>query len=106
MINGVEVFESSIAIHVSNKNEVTYTSSTFDNTAETIDTSPAISEEDALNTAIRALEIEGNISQKGIKLYVYNKLEETKLVYWAILPPSNIEVKTHKNAVTHPTNNI
>jgi len=80
-VNGVEVFDSSIAVHVSNKNEVTYTSSTFDKTVETIDTTPNISEEDALNAAIRTLEIEGAISQKEIKLYVYNKLDETKLVY-------------------------
>ena len=80
-VNGVEVFDSSIAVHVSNNNKVSYTSSTFDNTVETIDTTPTISEEDALNTAINALEIEGAITQKEIKLYVYNKLDETKLVY-------------------------
>lgn len=80
-VNGVEVFESSIAIHVSNNNKVTYTSSTFDSSVETINTTPTISEDDALNSAISALEIEGAISQKEIKLYVYNKLEDTRLVY-------------------------
>jgi predicted small secreted protein len=80
-VNGVEVFDSSIAIHVSNKNVVTYTASTFDSAIETIDTTPNISEEDALNAAINALQIEGKISQKEVKLYVYNKLDGTKLVY-------------------------
>jgi predicted small secreted protein len=80
-VNGVEVFDSSIAIHVSNNNAVTYTASTFDRTVTSIDTAPAISEEDALNAAISALNIEGVISQREVKLYVYNKLDETKLVY-------------------------
>ena len=80
-VNGVEVFDSSIAIHVSNNNEVTYTASTIDKSVDSIDTNPNISEDDALNIAIEALKIEGVISQKEIKLYVYNKFEETKLVY-------------------------
>ncbi len=80
-VNGVEVFDSSIAIHVSNNNEVTYTSSTIDNTVETIDTTPSITEAEALNAAIHALDLQGVIAQKEVKLYVYNKLNETKLVY-------------------------
>lgn len=80
-VNGVEVYDSSIAIHVSNKDKVTYTSSTYDNSVETIDTNPNITNNEALNIAITALNIEGVIAQKEIKLYVYNKLEETKLVY-------------------------
>lgn len=89
-VNGVEVFDSSIAIHVSNKNEVTYTASTFDRTVETIDTTPNISENDALNAAINALNIEGIISQKEVKLYVYNKLDETKLVYRVTINSENL----------------
>jgi len=80
-VNGVEVFDSSIAVHVSNKNTVTYHDSTFDVNVETINTIPSISENDALNAAITALNIQGEISQKEIKLYVYNKFENTSLVY-------------------------
>ena len=80
-VNGVEVFDSSYAIHVSNNNEVTYHSTTFDRNVETIDTNPTISETDALQTAIQALNVEGGISQQEVKLYVYNKFETTKLVY-------------------------
>ena len=80
-VNGVEVFDSSVAVHVSNGNQVTYHDSTFDSAVETINTNPSISENDALNTAINALNIEGNIAQKEIKLYVYNKLRSTQLVY-------------------------
>ncbi len=80
-VNGVEVFDSSVAVHVSNKNQVTYHASTFDSAVETIGTTPSISEEDAFQTAKSALNIEGYISQKEVKLYVYNKLGESKLVY-------------------------
>lgn len=80
-VNGVEVFDSSVAVHVSNKNQVTYHASTFDSAVETISTTPSISEEDALNTAKTALSIEGYISQKEVKLYVYKKLGDSKLVY-------------------------
>ncbi len=80
-VNGVEVFDSSVAVHVSNNNQVTYHASTFDSAVETIDTKPSISENDALNAAINELKIEGNIAQKEIKLYVYDKLGSTQLVY-------------------------
>ncbi len=80
-VNGVEVFDSSYAIHVSNNDEVTYHSTTYDKTVETINTTPNISDEDAFDKAVTALNIEGAISQKEIKLYVYNKLDATKLVY-------------------------
>ncbi|SDE34154.1 T9SS type A sorting domain-containing protein [Ulvibacter litoralis] len=80
-VNGVEVFDSSIAVHVSKKNKVTYHSSTFDESIETINTTPSISENEALQAAITALRIEGVIYQEEVKLYVYNKLDATKLVY-------------------------
>ncbi|MBK5215044.1 MAG: T9SS type A sorting domain-containing protein [Flavobacteriaceae bacterium] len=80
-VNGVEVFDSSVAVHVSNGNQVTYHDSTFDSAVETINTNPSITENDALNAAINALNIEGNIAQKEIKLYVYDKLGSTLLVY-------------------------
>ena len=50
-VNGVEVFDSSVAVHVSNNNQVTYHASTFDSTVETIDTNPSISADDALNAS-------------------------------------------------------
>lgn len=80
-VNGVVVFDSSVAVHVSNNNQVTYTDSTFDSAVETIDTNPAISENEALDAAKNALNIEGYISQKEVKLYVYNKLGSNQLVY-------------------------
>ncbi|RMA57186.1 T9SS type A sorting domain-containing protein [Ulvibacter antarcticus] len=80
-INGVEVYDSSIAVHVSPKNQVTYHASTYDESVATVDTNPEISENAALNAAIAALQIEGRISQQDIKLYVYNKTGTPKLVY-------------------------
>ena len=80
-VNGVEVFDSSVAVHVSNKNQVTYHASTFDSAVETIDTNPSISEIEAFNIAKTALNIEGYISNQDVKLYVYNKSGSSKLVY-------------------------
>ena len=80
-VNGVEVFDSSVAVHVSNGNQVTYHASAFNSAVETIDTNPSISADDALNFAKAALNIEGYISQKEVKLYVYNKLGSSQLVY-------------------------
>ncbi len=80
-INGVEVYESSVAVHVSNKNQVTYHASTYNNSLETIDTNPTISAEDALNIAKTGLDVRGYISNKEVKLYVYNKLGSNRLVY-------------------------
>ncbi len=104
-VNGVEVFESSIAIHVSNNNEVTYTSSTFDKTVETIDTTPNISEDDALNAAIKALNIEGIISHQEVKLYVYNKFDETKLVY-RVITVSEFLIGNWETIVDAKTNEV
>lgn len=56
-VNGVEVFDSSVAVHVSNNNQVTYHASTFNNAVETIDTNPSISENEALDAAKTALNI-------------------------------------------------
>ncbi len=80
-VNGVEVFDSSVAVHVSNNNEVTFTSSNYDESVATIDTNPEITQEEALNKAVTALNINGTVTQEEVKLYVYNKLEASKLVY-------------------------
>ncbi len=80
-VNGVEVFDSSVAVHVSNNNQVTYHASNYDSAVQTIDTDPSISENAALNAAISALNITGAITQQEVKLYVYDKLGSSQLVY-------------------------
>jgi len=80
-LNGVEVYDASIAIHISNNGIVTYHASTYDKTVSSINTTPNITSEQALEKTKLALNIKGEITYKESKLYVYNKLENTKLVY-------------------------
>lgn len=80
-LKDVPVFDASIAIHINNTGKVTYYSSTYDASIANINTIPNISSEEALNKTIKNLNIKGNIYHKESKLFVYNKLNETKLVY-------------------------
>jgi len=80
-VNGVEVFDSSVAIHVSPKNQVTYHSSTFDSGIETISVTPSITEASALQLALHAMNVIDNPIQKESKLYVYGKTGTSTLVY-------------------------
>ncbi len=82
MLNGVQVYGAEVTIHVSNNDKVTFHSSSYDKTVTTINTVPSILENDALQLATANLQIEASdIVDKENKLYVYNKLEETKLAY-------------------------
>ncbi len=91
MVKGVQVFDASIAIHLNKKDEVTYHSSTYDPSVAIIDTNPSISENEALEKAISDQKIkkEAISSVKENKLYVYNKLNETKLVYRLAIASKN-----------------
>jgi len=80
-LNDVPVFDASIAIHINNNGKVTFYSSTYDSSVSNIDTNPSITSTAALNKAIKNLNLKGNIYHKESKLYLYNKLNDTKLVY-------------------------
>lgn len=79
-VNGIEVWGSSVAVHVSPKNTVTYHSTTYEDDIETIDTTPSLSASDALNYAKGALQID-EIIQSETKLYVYQLQDATTLIY-------------------------
>ena len=81
MLNGVQVFDAEVTIHVSNNDIVTFHSSSYDKTVEVIDTNPALNVDQAFQKAAVTLNIQGDVYQKETKLYVYNKLDFTKLVY-------------------------
>ncbi len=90
MINGVQVYDASIAVHLNKKDEVTYHSSTYDPNVKVINTTPNISKNDALQKTIAKQKIkQENITSVDNKLYVYNKLNETKLVYRLAIASSN-----------------
>ncbi len=89
-VNGVQVYDASIAIHISNNGVVTYYASTYDKNVSSINTQPSISDEVALEKVKKALDIKGEITYKESKLYVYNKLESTKLVYRFVTRSDNL----------------
>lgn len=81
MLNGVQVFDAEITVHVSNSNKVTFHQSTYDRTVSNINTVPSISETQALQIALTNLDIPENeaiISEN--KLFVYNKREATEVI--------------------------
>ena len=81
MINDVQVLGAELTIHISPKGNVDFHQSTYDKNAAIINTVPTITKENALDRAKRELKVRGNVSIQDVKLYVYNKLDETKLVY-------------------------
>lgn len=90
MINDVPVFGSEIVIHFSPNDEVTSTSSTYDSLALNISTVPTISNQTAITASNTALKVIAAISYQDCKLFVYNKLNETKLVYRILTDTENI----------------
>lgn len=79
--NGVPVFDSEILIHFSPDNEITSTASTYDSSAAISVTQPSITKENAIAVSNQELKIDSDITFQECKLFVYNKLGSTKLVY-------------------------
>ncbi|WP_159022124.1 T9SS type A sorting domain-containing protein [Formosa sp. L2A11] len=80
-VNDVPVLNATVAVHVSPNSEVTYNSGDFDISISSINTTPKITADQAVYLAAKSLGIEGTITQKESKLYVYNNNGETELVY-------------------------
>ena len=79
--NGVPVFDSEILVHFSPDNEITSTASNYDKSVANISTQPSITKENAIAISNQTLKIDSDIVFQECKLFVYNKLENTKLVY-------------------------
>ena len=86
-LNKVPVYNSEIVVHISPDNRVTYVSNLFDPSVENINSTPSLAKSQALNLAKAKIKARGNISYTETKLYVYNKLETTKLIYRVIIEP-------------------
>ncbi|CDF81249.1 propeptide, peptidase M4/M36 [Formosa agariphila KMM 3901] len=80
-VNDVPVYDAGVAVHVSPNSEVTYHSGSFYSSISRINTTPNMSADQAVSIAAKALGIEGTITQKESKLYVYNDDGATLLVY-------------------------
>lgn len=82
IMNGVQVFEAEVTIHVSNRKDVTFHASTYDSSVETINTSPSITEAQAFDIALINLNVEASsITQQEKKLFVIKNNDLTVLAY-------------------------
>jgi len=81
----VPVYNSEIVIHISNKNKVTYVTNDYDASVQNIDTKPTIFKNEAYNLAYNKIKVKGDITFEDTKLFVYNKLESTRLIYQVII---------------------
>ncbi|MDG1715052.1 T9SS type A sorting domain-containing protein [Lacinutrix sp.] len=82
MMNGVQVFDAEVTVHVSNRNTVTYYASTYKDSIQTINTTPSITETEAFNIALNNLNVEvSSIIQQERALFLINQNNETALAY-------------------------
>jgi len=81
MLNDVPVFDSEIVVNFSPENQIAYSSNSYDKTVQNIDVAPAITKEQAILISNNELKFSGNITFQESKLFVYNKVQPTKLVY-------------------------
>ena len=81
MINDVQVYNAELTIHINTIGDVSYTASTYKKNAESISTTPNITTNEAFSIATNNLGINGTVTQKEQKLYVYPIEDQTKLVY-------------------------
>ena len=82
MINGVPVFQAEVVVHFNTKGEVTYTSESLQKNAANISVVPTISQNEAVQKAVTAMNLQGQIMNEESKLYVLQtESNETKLVY-------------------------
>ena len=81
MLNGVPVFDTEIVVNFSPTGEISYTELNIDKNVSTISTNPVLSKEQAVQISDKKIEVSGMVTFQENKLFVYNKLNETKLVY-------------------------
>ena len=81
MMNGVPVFDSEIVINFSPSGEVALTDFNVNKTLTAISTTPQITKEGAIAISDKELQVSGLVNSQETKLFIYNKLGTTKLVY-------------------------
>lgn len=80
MLNNVPVFDTEVLVHFTN-GEVTSSAVNYDANVATITTAPSLTKENAIAISNNELKIDSDITFQECNLFVYNKLESTKLVY-------------------------
>lgn len=88
MLNDVPVFDTEVLVHYTN-DEVTSSAVNYDPNVVSIATVPSLSKENAISISNNELKIDGDITFQECNLFVYNKLESTKLVYRVVTTSYN-----------------
>jgi len=88
-LNGVPVYKSEVVVHISPNNEVTFVTNTYDPSVTAISVVPSISADNAIASAKSSINVQGAVAFEAHDLIVYNRLDETKLVYKIILEPGS-----------------
>jgi hypothetical protein len=84
---GLPVYLSEIVVHISPNNKVTHVSNTLDVSVQEINTTPTITEAQALNLAKSEIGVTGNANLIGTDLNIYPRQENTVLIYKVVLEP-------------------
>lgn len=92
MLNGIPVYNSEIAIHISPNSQVTYHTTTLKKDISNVVTTPKISSEKALLLSKNAIKASGIISYEDAKLMVLHEQGSTQLVYKVTLEPNDLPV--------------
>lgn len=87
MVNDVQVYDAEFTIHINTLGQVSYTANTYKKEIENINTTPSITKESAALIAKNHIKVNGDISFQKEKLFVYDDLGATKLVYQITIEP-------------------
>lgn len=105
VMNGIQVFDAEVTIHVSNRNVVTFHTSTYDASIETISTIPSITKSKALEIAKKNIRTEA-IAFKSEELFIYNKTGSTILAYVIRIDPQKTPIGSWEIVVNAQTGEV
>ncbi|MGC4040006.1 MAG: T9SS type A sorting domain-containing protein [Flavobacterium sp.] len=88
MMNEVPVFQSEIIVNFNPSKELAYTSDSYDDAIQYINTIPAISKDAALNTSKESLKFTCEYTVDESDLFVAKINDQTKLVYRIVTNPA------------------
>lgn len=81
MVNNVPVFDSEIVVHFNPNGQISFSDHNITKDVVQINTIPQISKEHAIQIADKEIGVSGMVTFQESKLFVYNKLATTQLVY-------------------------
>ena len=81
IVNNIPVFDTEIVVHFNPSGQVSYSDHNITKEVIQINTTPQISKERAIELADKEIGVSGMVTLQESNLFVYNKLETTKLVY-------------------------